>query len=596
MYIFEKSKMILDQVHIPADIRDMPLSDLKSLCSEIRSEIIRLTHKNGGHLGSNLGVIELTVAIHYVFNTPIDKLLFDVGHQAYTHKLITGRRMLMEKLREADGASGFTDPLESEYDSFISGHASTALSAALGIAKARDLEHHRFKVITLMGDGSMSGGLAYEAINNLNSINDFIIILNDNQMSISKTVGGMRKYLTKLLSSRKMLYARKLFRRILNKLPNKLSKPIENFIKHLMYTLNGGTIFEDLGIQYIGPIDGHNLHDLIKTLENVRDYGDHKPILIHAITEKGMGYKPAENDIYKLHGVTNSKSEQSFTSFFEEKIVEIAEKNEKVVCITAAMESGCGLSTFAQKFPERFFDVGIAEEHAVTFAAGLAISGFSPFVCIYSTFLQRAFDQIYHDVILQNLPVRFVIDKAGLPGKDGKTHSGIYDIAILSMFENCKIYAPSNITDFEHALNIAVENHKSPTAIRFPKIEIPTEKIIYKKNAKTLVLTVGALQNIVQDVEDIDVLNILQVQPFDGHMLLSVSDHYKKIIVLEEGIYGGFSSQLLQFLQKHHRFDIMSKIKIINIPKAPVSHSSRDQQIMEVKMSPMDIKSLLLEE
>lgn len=571
--------MILDKVNIPNDIRSMSLPELELLCKELREEIIRLTYKNGGHLGSNLGSVELIVAIHYVFNTPIDKLIFDVGHQAYAHKLITGRRILMETLRTSDGASGFIDPRESEYDTFISGHASTSLSAALGIAKARNLRHDKFKVITLIGDGSMSGGMIYEAINNLNSINDFIIILNDNQMSISKTVGGMRKYLTRLLSSGKILHARELFRRTLNKIPARVSKSIEKFIKYTIYSVKGGTIFEDLGLQYIGPIDGHNLTDLIRTLENVRDYGGYKPVLIHTLTKKGMGYSPAEDDAYKLHGVRHTKvCTRTFTSFFEDKIVEIAKKNEKIVCITAAMESGCGLSKFAAVFPERFFDVGIAEAHAVTFAAGLAISGFAPFVCIYSTFLQRAFDQIYHDIVLQNLPVRFIIDKAGLPGADGKTHSGIYDIAMLSMFENFKIYAPSNMEDFAHVLQIAETNNDSPIAIRFPKCEIPLEKIVYKKTAEVLIIMAGVFQDIIKQPENADILEISQLQPFDYGMVLDIADGYKKIIVMEEGIYGGFSAQLLQFLHDKGKHGVITKIQIINIPKTPTIHSPRIQQ------------------
>lgn len=590
--------MILDKVKTPKDIRSMSISELKLLCGEIRSEIIRLTYKNGGHLGSNLGVVELTIALHCVFNTPIDKLIFDVGHQSYTHKLITGRRALMENLRNVEGASGFTDPLESEYDSFISGHGSTSLSVALGLAKARDLSQEEFKVITMIGDGSMSGGMVYEAINNFGSINDFIIILNDNQMSISETVGGMRKYLTRLLSSKNILHARKLLRKMLNKAPKTISKFIERFIKNSLYAFKDANLFEILGVQYIGPIDGHDLADLIRTFENVRDYGGHKPILIHTITQKGMGHKPAENDLYKLHGIieSNSQEKQTFTSFFGEKITKIAEENEKIICITAAMESGCGLSEFSKKFPERFFDVGMAEEHAVTFAAGLAISGYSPFVCIYSTFLQRAFDQIYHDVVLQNLPVRFIIDKAGFPGKDGKTHSGIYDIAMLSMFENFKIFAPSNMEDFEKALRIAEENNLGPTAIRFPKSEIPIKKIVYKKNSDVLILRAGAVQNSIRNVKEADVVDVFQLQPFDLKAFLDIANAYKKIIVIEEGVYGGFSSNLLILLYKNNRCDLISKMKIINVSRSPVSHSSREKQLQQMEMLGDDIFRLISDE
>ncbi|MDR0630442.1 MAG: 1-deoxy-D-xylulose-5-phosphate synthase, partial [Holosporales bacterium] len=463
--------MILDSINQPSDLKKLSLSELISLCSELRSEIVSITSKNGGHLGANLGIVEITVAAHYVFNCPIDKILFDVGHQAYSHKLLTGRRELMKNLRTAKGASGFPDPTESNYDCFIAGHASTSVSAALGIAKARDHKGEKFKVISILGDGSLSGGMVYEAMNNIAGTKNFVIILNDNQMSISESVGAMRLYLSKLLRSKKGLILRKRFRQFLSTLPKGFAKFLEAFVKSCLSAIKGGNIFEELGIQYIGPIDGHNIAELIEIFKNIRDVANYKPIIIHAITQKGKGYEAAERDLTKMHGVDNNKS-KNYSNVFGNKIKELAIKDNKIICITAAMKNGCGLMDFAETFPNRFFDVGIAEEHAVTFAAGLAKEGLKPFVCIYSTFLQRAFDQIFHDVFLQNLPVRFIIAKAGLPGNDGKTHSGIYDIALLQNFPNITIMAPSSMQELENMLDIAAKDIANPLAIRFPRSEV----------------------------------------------------------------------------------------------------------------------------
>ncbi|MDR2075240.1 MAG: 1-deoxy-D-xylulose-5-phosphate synthase [Holosporales bacterium] len=585
--------MLLDSVNSPIDLKKLSIEELSALCNELRDEIVSITSKNGGHLGSNLGIIELTVAMHYIFNAPVDKFIFDVGHQCYAHKLLTGRQNLMKNLRQEGGASGFIDPLESEYDCFISGHASTSISASLGIAKARDLNHQNFKVISIVGDGSMSGGMIYEAINNIGSTRDFIVILNDNQMSISKTVGGMSKYLSKLLSSKKMLSARGRISSFLEKMPKKTASIIENFIKNCIGIIKGSNIFENLGFQYIGPVDGHDLQTLLTILENVRDYATHKPVLLHVFTEKGKGHKPAEDDIYKLHGVTTTeKSPNSFGNIFSRNIVELAKNNKKIVCITAAMKSGCGLSEFANLFPERFFDVGIAEAHAVTFAAGLTKEGFSPFVCIYSTFLQRAFDQIYHDVFLQNLPVRFIVDKAGLPGKDGKTHSGIYDIAMFSMFENFHIFVPSNTEDFEEALCFAGSNNDSPTVIRFSKSDIPALKEKYiSQSSNTLIINVGGLLSSVQQAIKIsgikgDIFDVFKIQPFDFEKLATIIDAYKYVFVVENGIAGGFASTLQTYVPK--------KLHIITISKIPVIHDSREKQMENNALGARDIADMLI--
>jgi 1-deoxy-D-xylulose-5-phosphate synthase len=448
-------------------------------------------------------------------------------------------------------------------------------------------------VISIVGDGSMSGGMIYEAINNIGTTKNFIVILNDNQMSISRTVGGMSKYLSKLLSSKRMLSIRRGISTLLSRIPGKLASLIENFIKNCICIVKGSNIFENLGFQYIGPIDGHDLQTLLTTLENIRDYATHKPVLLHVFTEKGKGYEPAEKDIYKLHGINSlEKSHDSFTDIFSENIVRLAKNNNKIVCITAAMKSGCGLSEFANLFPERFFDVGIAESHAVTFAAGLARGGFSPFVCIYSTFLQRAFDQIYHDVFLQNLPIRFIIDKAGLPGRDGKTHSGIYDIALFSMFENFHVFAPSNVEDFEDAIRFAESNNNSPTVIRFSKNDIPAKKEEYLgQNSEILVINIGGLLSSVQHAVKIsglkvDIFDVFKIYPFDFEKLSKITETYEHVFVIENGIDGGFATTL----QTH----VLKKLHIITLSKTPVAHDSREKQMKNNAISAENIADLLL--
>ncbi|MDR1390939.1 MAG: 1-deoxy-D-xylulose-5-phosphate synthase [Holosporales bacterium] len=595
--------MILDGLSNPTDIKKLSLAELNDLCLELREEIIRVTSKNGGHLGSNLGAVEIIVAAHYVFNIEKDKFVFDVGHQAYAHKFLTGRKELMENLRSKGGASGFPDPAESKYDHFIAGHASTSLSAALGISKARDLKGENFKIISILGDGSLSGGMIYEAMNNLAGAGNFIVILNDNQMSISESVGSMRRYLSKLLAMRGSLAFRRRFSSMLSIFSPKTARKIEFFIKSIISAFRGGNIFEEFGFQYLGPIGGHDIKDLINVFRNVRDVANYKPVIIHVVTQKGKGFPVAEADLTKLHGIDNTEKNK-FSDVFGRKIVQLAEEDEKIVCITAAMKDGTGLSLFAEKFPKRFFDVGIAEEHAVTFSAGLAIMGLKPFVCIYSTFLQRGFDQIYHDVVLQNLPVRFIIDKAGFPGTDGKTHAGLYDLSMLQNFPNFTIMSPSSKNELERMLEFALENNSNPTAIRFPKAEAICNRLNYEpfqksqivlRGSQTLIISTGCLLDLILQAVDISkttptVIDARFIAPFDFVTFYEQAEIHEKILIFEEGVFGGISNIILDKLLKEKRTEIISKIQFVNAEKTPVKHLPRAVQLEEQSF---DLKKLI---
>ncbi len=591
--------MILDGISKPSDLKSLSIAQLTELCAELRSEIIRITKKNGGHLGSNLGAIELIVAIHYVFDIETDRLIFDVGHQAYAHKLLTGRREMMENLRTENGASGFPDPAESEYDHFIAGHASTSISASLGMAKARDLDGGNYKVLSFLGDGSLSGGMVYEAMNNVAGTKNFIVILNDNQMSISESVGAMKLYLAKLLASRGGLSVRRMISKSLTFLPKKISRKIENCIKAV---IQGNNIFEEFGFQYVGVLDGHDLGKLIKIFTNIRDVATYKPVLIHAITQKGKGYAEAERDATRMHGVDKSKKNK-YSDVFGKTIVQLAEKDKKIVCITAAMKTGTGLLEFSEKFPERFFDVGIAEGHAVTFAAGMAEQGYKAFVCIYSTFLQRAFDQIYHDIVLQNLPVRFIIDKAGFPGADGKTHAGLYDISMLQNFPQFVIMAPSGKAELENMVKFASCYEDAPTAIRFPKAEasdvFPISEFLLKSRVvseghTTLIISVGDMLKTVLDAVAISekhptIIDARVIQPFDFETFYKFSDHHEKIIFIEEGIWGGLSDLVTERLFADGKQSLLNKTHFLNASKFPPSHTIRNTQLALSGMSANDI-------
>lgn len=598
--------MILDTITKPSDIKKLTIDQLEILCSELRNEIIRIASKNCGHLGSNLGAVELIIATHYVFDIEFDKFIFDVGHQAYAHKLISGRRELMENLRSKYGAAGFPDPCESKYDHFIAGHASTSMSAALGIAKARDLNNENYKVISILGDGSLSGGMIYEAMNNVAGTKNFIVILNDNQMSISESVGSMRKYLSKLLASKGGLSFRKIFSNFLSFCPKNISKKVENFIKNTISAFNGSNIFEEFGFQYIGAVDGHDLRELIKVFRNVRDVATYKPVIIHTATQKGRGYLVAEHDATKLHGIDKS-NKNKYADVFGKTILKLAETDNRIVCITAAMKTGTGLLEFAEKFPNRFFDVGIAEGHAVTFAAGLATQGFKPFVCIYSTFLQRAIDQIYHDVVLQNLPVRFIIDKAGFPGADGKTHAGLYDVSILQNFQNLMMMSPSSKAELEKMIEFAVSSDINPIAIRFPKAEAEGGSINYEfsnksrvvvEGQKTLVISIGNLLNIVWDAIEISKTNPTVIDarfsnPFDFETFYKYAENHEKIIFIEESVFGGISNTILEKILSDKKHEIIQKIQFLNAEKTFVNHSSRDEQLDSSPLSPLNLARLL---
>ena len=473
---------LLDQVHTPADLRRLNEASLRQLADELRQETINAVSVTGGHLGAGLGVVELTVALHYVFDTPRDRLIWDVGHQAYPHKILTGRRDRIRTLRQGGGLSGFTKRAESEYDPFGAAHASTSISAGLGMAVARDLAHKTNNIVAVIGDGSMSAGMAYEAMNNAGAMNSrLIVILNDNDMSIAPPVGAMSAYLARLISGRTYLSLREIGRQFAHHLPKffeQKAAAAEEFARGL---LTGGTLFEELGFYYVGPIDGHNIEHLLPVLANVRD-AEHGPILVHVITQKGKGYPPAETSADKYHGVvkfdvaTGAQAKSSarapaYTKVFGESLIKQAEKDDKIVAITAAMPSGTGLDLFGKRFPERCFDVGIAEQHAVTFAAGLATEGFRPFTAIYSTFLQRAYDQVVHDVAIQRLPVRFVLDRAGLVGADGPTHAGSFDIAYLGCLPGFVLMAAADEAELAHMVATAAAIDDRPSALRYPRGE-----------------------------------------------------------------------------------------------------------------------------
>jgi len=472
---------LLDQIDIPGDLRKLPEEDLRQLADELRAELIDAVSITGGHFGASLGVVELTVALHYVFDTPHDRLIWDVGHQAYPHKILTGRRDRIRTIRQGGGLSGFTKRSESEYDPFGAAHASTSISSALGMAVARDFRGERRNVIAVIGDSAMSGGMAYEAMNNAGAMDSrLIVILNDNDMSIAPAVGAMSAYLSRLLSSKSFMSLRHIAKEVVRHFPKPLEDAARRAEEYARGFVTGGTLFEELGFYYVGPIDGHNIDHLLPVLKNVRDSNEPGPVLIHAVTEKGHGYLSAEQAEDKWHSVAKfdvvtgaqvkSKSTApSYTSVFAKSLIKEAEADDRIVAITAAMPSGTGLNLFGDKFPKRCFDVGIAEQHAVTFAAGLAAEGMKPFAAIYSTFLQRAFDQVVHDVAIQKLPVRFAIDRAGLVGNDGQTHAGSFDVTYLGCLPGFIIMAAGDEADLFHMVATCAAIDDAPSAVRYPR-------------------------------------------------------------------------------------------------------------------------------
>ena len=591
---------LLDKVNYPSDLRKFNKNELSLLVKELRQELIDVVSTTGGHLGAGLGVVELTVALHYVFDTPKDKLVWDVGHQSYPHKIITGRRDKIRTLRKGGGLSGFTKRSESEYDPFGAGHSSTSISSTLGMAVAQSLSKNLNHVIAVIGDGAMSAGLAYEAMNNAGAMKSkLIVILNDNDMSIARPVGAMSSYLAKLLSGKTYFGLRETIKSITSKFSKRFKDKAgkaEEFIKDIV--TGGGTLFNELGFYYVGPIDGHNLDNLIEVLNNIKTLKYDGPILIHTVTKKGKGYKPAENSRDKYHGVTKfdvvtgkqSKSKQSapsYTKVFANTLIEHAENDTKIIGITAAMPSGTGMDVFGEKFPDRMFDVGIAEQHAVTFAAGLATEGYKPFVAIYSTFLQRAYDQVVHDVAIQNLPVRFAIDRAGLIGADGSTHAGSFDITYLSTLPNFVVMAASDETELVKMINTAVSINDRPTAFRYPRgntsdmelpkineiLEIGKGKIV-KEGKKVAILNFGTrLLECLKAANQLDAKGISTTvadarfaKPLDQKLIMDLCSNHETIITIEEGSIGGFGSHVFQMLSERGFFDKGLKIRSMILP------------------------------
>ncbi|MSP44105.1 MAG: 1-deoxy-D-xylulose-5-phosphate synthase [Alphaproteobacteria bacterium] len=571
---------LLDLVHIPADLKQFRQRQLRQLADELRTETIEAVSVTGGHLGAGLGVVELTLALHYVFDAPRDKIVWDVGHQTYPHKILTGRRGRIRTLRQGGGISGFTKRAESEYDAFGAAHSSTSISSALGMAVARDLRGEDNHVVAVIGDGAMSAGMAYEAMNNAGSRHTrLIVILNDNDMSIAPPVGAMSAYLAKRLSGRKYLTLRQTAKQITHKISERLERTARKAEEFTRGMATGGTLFEELGFYYVGPIDGHNLDHLIPVLENVRN-AKQGPILLHVVTQKGKGYPPAEAAEDKYHGVNkfdvitgmqkkSAPNAPQYTKVFAQSLISEAQKDDKIVAITAAMPSGTGLDLFARAFPGRCFDVGIAEQHGVTFAAGLACEGYKPFAAIYSTFLQRAYDQVVHDVAIQRLPVRFAIDRAGLVGADGPTHAGSFDIGYLGNLPNFVVMAAADEAELMHMVATAASIDDRPCAFRFPRgegtgVALPDAGVplaigkgrLLREGNRAAILNFGARLSEVMEAAKvlepyghrISVADARFCKPLDTNLIARLAREHEILITIEEGAMGGFGAQVLHFL------------------------------------------------
>jgi len=590
---------LLNQINYPTDLRRLKKDQLKQVSNELREELINVVSETGGHLGAGLGVVELTVAIHYVFNTPKDKLVWDVGHQCYPHKIITGRKNSIRTLRKGGGLSGFTKRTESEYDPFGAAHSSTSISSSLGMAVAKKLSNDNNNVVAVIGDGAMSAGMAYEAMNNAGALKSkFIVILNDNEMSIAKPVGAMSKYLARLLSGKIYFSLRETVKMITSFFSKRFTEKTAKAEDAIRGFITGGTLFSELGFYYIGPIDGHDVNNLVSILENVKNSKHQGPILIHTITQKGKGYKPAEESGDKYHGVSKfnvltgeqvkSKSNTpSYTKIFAETLVKHAEQDTKIIGITGAMPSGTGMDIFEKRFPDRMFDVGIAEQHAVTFAAGLATEGYKPFAAIYSTFLQRAYDQVVHDVAIQSLPVRFAIDRAGLVGADGPTHAGSFDVTYLSTLPNFIVMAASDEAELVRMINTAVKINDRPCAFRYPRgngigvelpnisetLEIGKGKIV-RKGKHAAVLCLGARLDECKKVAEIlstkgielTLVDARFAKPLDEKLIMEVATTHEAVITIEEGSIGGFGSHVAQLLSDRGVFDKGLKFRSMILP------------------------------
>ena len=590
---------LIKQINFPDDLRKFKKDDLRQISNELRDELIDVVSETGGHLGAGLGVVELTVALHYVFDTPKDKLVWDVSHQCYPHKIITGRRDKIKTLRKGGGLSGFTKRTESEYDPFGAAHSSTSISSTLGMAVAKKLSNNNNNVIAVIGDGAMSAGMAYEAMNNAGALkSNLIVILNDNDMSIARPVGAMSKYLAKLLSGKLYFSLRETIKMIISSFSKRFSQKAGKAEDLFRNIVTGGTLFSELGFYYVGPIDGHDVENLVQIFENVKNSNHQGPVLIHVRTQKGKGYKPAEDSGDKYHGVskfnistgeqTKSKSNiPSYTKVFAETLIKHAEQDTKIIGITGAMPSGTGLNLFEKRFPDRTFDVGIAEQHAVTFAAGLATEGFKPYAAIYSTFLQRAYDQVVHDVALQSLPVRFAIDRAGLVGADGPTHAGSFDITYLSTLPNFIVMAASDEAELVKMINTSVDINDRPSAFRYPRgngvgIELPsmTEKLeigkgrIIKDGKKVALINFGTRLEECKKASgvlfkkgiDCTIIDARFAKPLDEKLIIEIASNHEVLITIEEGSIGGFGSHVMQFLSDRGVFDRGLKFRSMILP------------------------------
>ncbi|HXE16370.1 MAG TPA: 1-deoxy-D-xylulose-5-phosphate synthase [Stellaceae bacterium] len=608
----------LDGIVVPADLRKLPESDLRAVADELRQDVINAVSVTGGHLGAGLGVVELTIALHYVFDTPRDRLIWDVGHQAYPHKVLTGRRDRIRTLRQGGGLSGFTKRSESEYDPFGAAHSSTSISSALGMAVARDLQGGSNNVIAVIGDGAMSAGMAYEAMNNAGSMDSrLIVILNDNDMSIAPPVGAMSAYLSRLLSSKEFRNFRTFGRRVAGLLPRGLSKAAARAEEYARGMVTGGTLFEELGFYYVGPIDGHNIDHLLPVLKNIRDSDARGPVLVHVVTQKGYGYGPAEAAADKYHGVVKfdvatgaqvkgKPGAPSYTNVFAKGLIAEAEVDDKIVAITAAMPSGTGLDKFAERFPKRCFDVGIAEQHGVTFAAGLACEGMKPFATIYSTFLQRAYDQVVHDVAIQQLPVRFAMDRAGLVGADGQTHAGAFDVAYLGCLPGFVIMAPSDEAELMHMVATAAAIDDRPSALRYPRGEgtgvplpakgsvLPIGKgRIVKEGTKIALLSFGArLQECLKAAQELESMGLSTTvadarfaKPIDTDLIDRLAREHEVLITIEEGSVGGFATQVLHHLAHTGALESGLKIRPMTLPDSFIDHDAPAKQYDTAKLN-----------
>jgi len=601
-------KPLLDRIKSPSDLRQLPEGELTRLADELRRETINSVSVTGGHLGAGLGVVELTIALHYVFDTPHDRLVWDVGHQTYPHKILTGRRERMRTLRQGGGLSGFTKRSESEYDPFGAAHSSTSVSAALGMAVARDLKSERRNVVAVIGDGAISAGMAYEAMNNAGARNErLIVVLNDNNMSISPPTGAMSAYLARLVSSRAYQNLKKLGKQLANRLPKFFYDKAHRAEEFARGFWTGGTLFEELGFLYVGPIDGHKFEHLLPVFRNVKR-ADAGPILVHVVTQKGKGYPPAEASAVKYHGVvafdvvSGRQAKQqpkapSYTKVFGESLIAAARKDDKIVGITAAMGSGTGIDLFEKEFPNRSFDVGIAEQHAVTFAAGLATEGMKPFCAIYSTFLQRGYDQVVHDVAVQNLPVRFAIDRAGLVGADGPTHAGSFDIAYLGCLPNFTLMAPADEAELMHMVATAAAHDEGPIALRFPRgegvgVEMPSEGApvplgrgrILREGTRIAILSYGTrLSEALKAASELEarglsatVADARFAKPLDRDLVLRLARGHEILITIEEGSIGGFGSHVLQTLIRSSKLDNGLKVRTMTLPDRFIDQDKPD--------------------